>query len=314
MASPSFSSREFREALSSFATGVTIVTACDAAGEPVGMTASSFNSVSMDPPLILWSVTKTALSAQAFHDAKTFCVHVLTADQVELANRFARSGEDKFGDLDFAIADCRPTIKDVATRFDCDQWAVHEGGDHWIIIGEVRAIERANLEPLVFGGGSYSTASPLRSGSGVADMADSEPSPIDGLLIYNLSRAYHQMAGQFHETVRASGLTLTEWRILASLHGVEERGLPDLATRTFVDPEAVQDILAQLADDGLCTINGSGADLVVRETSAGRDRVEHLFELGTEIEKQAIGSDDPRALTGLIEKLRKVIANTDPVV
>ena len=84
--------REFRDALSSFSTGVTIVTACDVTGEPVGMTASSFNSVSMDPPLILWSVTKTARSANIFKEAKHFCVHVLGSHQIDHIQYICKTG------------------------------------------------------------------------------------------------------------------------------------------------------------------------------------------------------------------------------
>jgi 3-hydroxy-9,10-secoandrosta-1,3,5(10)-triene-9,17-dione monooxygenase reductase component len=91
MSQSAIDTRALRDALSSFATGVTIVTTADVTGEPIGMTASSFNSVSMEPPLILWSVTKTALSAPVFQNAKHFAVHVLAANQMSLSNRFARS-------------------------------------------------------------------------------------------------------------------------------------------------------------------------------------------------------------------------------
>ncbi len=129
-----FDPREFRDALSSFATGVTIVTARDDADRPVGMTCSSFNSVSMAPPLILWSVTKTARSADAFITADHFAVHVLAFDQTEVSNRFARSGADKFGETQHAFDQNNvPIISDTASRFDCKQYAVYDGGDHWII-------------------------------------------------------------------------------------------------------------------------------------------------------------------------------------
>ena len=92
MVEPAFSPQSFREALGQFATGVTIVTARGPEGEPVGMTASSFNSVSIDPPLVLWSVTKSALSAEAFRTAEHYAIHVLATDQTDLSNRFARRG------------------------------------------------------------------------------------------------------------------------------------------------------------------------------------------------------------------------------
>ena len=96
-----FSPNEFRSALSSFATGVTIRTTQDLNKEPIGMTASSFNSVSMDPPLVLWSIAKSALSAPSFTDATFFAVHVLASDQAEISNKFAIKGEDKFSNINF---------------------------------------------------------------------------------------------------------------------------------------------------------------------------------------------------------------------
>lgn len=161
-----FTGREFRDALATFATGVTIVTARDGQGVPVGMTASSFSSVSMEPPLILWSAAKTALSAIAFHDAPHFAVHVLSKEQADLSNRFAETGIDKFAGLDWK-ADARdvPKLPEALARFECTQYAVYEGGDHWIIVGEVTSFEKADGTGLIHVGGGYASASPLNPAS-----------------------------------------------------------------------------------------------------------------------------------------------------
>ena len=155
-----FDRRDLREALGTFATGVTIVTAWDdAANEPVGVTASSFNSVSLDPPLVLWSIAKTALSAGVMTGGTPFAIHVLHAEQTKLANRFAKSGTDKFGPTDFTRADNGvPVLTHCVTRFDCSLHAVHEGGDHLIIVGYVDGITRTEGEALVFHEGQYSAA------------------------------------------------------------------------------------------------------------------------------------------------------------
>ena len=317
MTDSTFSARAFREALSTFATGVTIITAQDAAGEPVGMTASSFNSVSMEPPLVLWSVTKTALSAQAFHDAQHFAIHVLAADQVDLSNRFASRGADKFAGLQMTrSAHGVPCINGVVTRFDCTQWAVYEGGDHWIIVGEVTSIDSTPQDSLVFGNGAYATATPIRSpqGEGSEPSADDFETPIDGLLIYHLARAYQQLGKQFHDAVRESGLTVPEWRVLASLHGGVTRTIDDLAARTFVDPKALHDMLADMAHMGLCSVDRQNDQLMITGTDDGEVRVSHLFALGRELEAAALKGGDKAELTGLINQLQRVIANTDPVV
>lgn len=158
----SIDARELRNALSTFATGVTIVTCKDADGKPVGATASSFNSVSMDPPLILWSVTKSINSANAFINAKEFVINVLASDQVELSNGFARSGEDKFAgtDTEEGVGGV-PMLKDCVTRFQCKAWATYDGGDHEIIVGEVVAMDSSDKEGLVFYRGGYAKAKRL---------------------------------------------------------------------------------------------------------------------------------------------------------
>jgi len=252
--------RKFRDALSTFATGVTIVTARDAAGEPVGMTASSFNSVSMDPPLVLWSVTKTALSASAFKAAAHWAVHVLSTDQVELSNRFASSGP---------------------------------------------------REPLVFSSGSYAVAESIRtpSSSDLAPTAD-DGAAIEDLLMYQLSRATRQMSQQFHESVRKSGLSVAEWRVLASMHGPTTRDLEDLGARTFLDSRALVDLLHALGEQGLCTFDLEADPPVASGTRAGHDRVSHLFELGAGLELAAIGDVGDDGARQLKEHLRTIVRNT----
>ena len=100
-AGASFDAMEFRKALGTFATGVTIITARAADGAPIGLTANSFNSVSLDPPLVLWSLANNAMSFDAFRAATHWAVHVLGSDQEDLSGRFARRGEDKFAGLEF---------------------------------------------------------------------------------------------------------------------------------------------------------------------------------------------------------------------
>jgi len=157
-----FTSQDMRDALSKFATGVTIVTASDADGKKVGMTASSFNSVSMDPALILWSVRKNAMSAETFKTTEHFSVHILSEHQKDLSNQFARSGDDKFAGVDHIVdAHNIPHLSGVLVRFDCTTWAVYEGGDHWIIVGEVQDLTMAQGDGLVFCNGYYTTTAAI---------------------------------------------------------------------------------------------------------------------------------------------------------
>ena len=309
-----FTPRDFRDALSTFATGVTIVTAQGLSGEPVGMTASSFNSVSTEPPLILWSVTKTALSAEAFRQAKHFAVHVLATDQTDLSNIFARSGVDKFGGCDHRLDPNKvPVLTGCATRFDCTNWAVHEGGDHWIIIGHVDAIERNKKEGLVFGGGAYAIAAPLTTPTREsATLAEGE-SAAESLLFYHLSRAYHQMGHRIHQAVRNAGLTLAEWRILASLHGEVSLSFSELSARTFLDPQSLGDVLSSLEGEGLCDLSNEGGSRSARGTPSGAKRVERLFEMSHEIENRALESASDSQREKLVNWLKQIVSNTDAI-
>ena len=153
----------FRNALGSFVTGVTIVTARDAGGAAVGLTANSFNSVSLDPPMVLWSLALTSQSLAAFRDATSWAVHVLAADQQAMSDRFAASGVDRFAGL--AVDDGpegAPRLAGCAARFGCRARFEYEGGDHAIFLGEVVAFERSEAEPLIYHGGRYGRVMPGR--------------------------------------------------------------------------------------------------------------------------------------------------------
>ncbi len=140
----------FRRALSCFATGVTVVTALDAKGEKVGITVSSFNSVSLEPPLILWSVGVDSMSYDVFTSAKYFAVHVLALHQQELSDRFALSGNNKFATLDCSEGiHGVPILPEFAACLECSTEYVYPGGDHKIIVGRVHRCEDREADPLI---------------------------------------------------------------------------------------------------------------------------------------------------------------------
>ncbi len=148
--------RSFRDALGSFVTGVTIVTTRDENGRPFGLTANSFNSVSLDPPMVLWSLSLRSGSLPVFRDAEVWAVHVLAADQQAMSDRFARPGDDKFAGLDPADGpEGAPAIDGYAARFGCRARFEYEGGDHAIFLGEVVDFEQRDAAPLIYHGGRY---------------------------------------------------------------------------------------------------------------------------------------------------------------
>ena len=160
---PTFSAPEFRAALGMFATGVTIVTARSAGGEVIGLTANSFNSVSLEPPLVLWSLSRAAGSMAVFSAGSHYAINVLAADQRALAERFALRGADRFAGLTFDEgAGGAPLLHGAAATFECFNRSRYEEGDHVIFVGEVeRCTHRPGASPLLFHGGRYFTEHPL---------------------------------------------------------------------------------------------------------------------------------------------------------
>lgn len=146
--------RPFRDALGQFATGVTVVTAATDDG-PIGMTANSFSSVSMEPPLVLWCPAKSSTRFELFAKAAHFAIHVLAADQRDVALAFARSGV-AFGGLDLTVnAQGVPVFDRCLARFECDTHQIHDAGDHAIILGHVRSAAFGEGEPLIFAQGQF---------------------------------------------------------------------------------------------------------------------------------------------------------------
>jgi 3-hydroxy-9,10-secoandrosta-1,3,5(10)-triene-9,17-dione monooxygenase reductase component len=150
------SQRVLREAFGTFATGVTVVTAIRPTGEPIGVTANSFTSVSLDPPLLLWCLAKSSSNVEAFGLDAPFAVHILAHQQRDLALHFARRSREKFEiDRAWRSNPSPPIIADALCRFDCRVHSLHGGGDHIIIVGEVLALQRHSGLPLAFHGGHF---------------------------------------------------------------------------------------------------------------------------------------------------------------
>lgn len=152
-----------RAALGRFATGVTIVTTRALDGAPVGLTVNSFNSVSLTPPLVLWSLAQGAASMACFAAAGHYAIHVLSAEQRDLAERFASKGVDRWQGLAWQEGlGGAPLLDGAVAVFECRQRNRHQEGDHVIFVGEVlRCAHRADAPPLLYHGGRFYTEHPL---------------------------------------------------------------------------------------------------------------------------------------------------------
>lgn len=151
--------REMRDAMGCFATGITVITALDGDGRHVGLTANSFNSVSLEPPLVLFSLDRRANCVDAFNADMAFTVNVLGADQQAVSNHFASKADDKFADLDFvwqAGGNGCAMLDGAIASFECVTDAVHEGGDHVIVVGRVTGLNQIeDASPLLYFQGRY---------------------------------------------------------------------------------------------------------------------------------------------------------------
>jgi flavin reductase (DIM6/NTAB) family NADH-FMN oxidoreductase RutF len=143
----SFTARELRDAFGLFATGVTVITATRPDGSPFGMTANSFTSVSLEPPLMLWCMAAGSSGVLAFAAGAHFTVHMLTHGQRDLAMRFSRRSGDKF--------EGSPSLAEALCRLECRVYAVHPAGDHLVVIGEVLTLAMRPGAPLAFHGGRF---------------------------------------------------------------------------------------------------------------------------------------------------------------
>jgi flavin reductase (DIM6/NTAB) family NADH-FMN oxidoreductase RutF len=153
---PELSTQLLRTALGRFATGVTIVSCRAVDGCPVGLTANSFNALSLQPPLVLWSLRDVSPTLEAFLAATHFAINVLAEDQIELSRRFASTIEDKF--VEGQWADGRggaPVLAGCAAVFECEKVSAQTAGDHVLFIGRVLRVSEAPLMPLVFQAGHY---------------------------------------------------------------------------------------------------------------------------------------------------------------
>ena len=145
---PMTAAQSLRQCLGRFATGVTVVTCNDAHGRPCGITANSFSSVSLEPPLVLWNIAKVSNSLEAYLNAEHFAINVLADHQQDLASHFARS--------DHTLFDRVQTTRSLAC-FECQTHKVHDSGDHYIIVGRVDRFRTEPGSPLLFYAGQYAT-------------------------------------------------------------------------------------------------------------------------------------------------------------
>ena len=312
MTSPNFDPRELRATLGTFTTGVTIITARGTDGLPVGVTANSFNSVSLDPPMVLWSLAKNSRSLAAFQQAGHFAVHILAAGQEELSNRFAKSGVDKFTGVDCGDgAGGAPLLEHCSARLQCRTSFVYEGGDHLIFVGEVVAFDRSGLPPLVFQAGKYAVATRKAGTLSNGDKLDASWS--EDHLPYLLGRAYFQVYFRIREQVRADGLSDDEYFILSTLAVRDGRTQAEIeAGLSYAGCDCSFPVLADLRQRGLLLPADGDGDLRWFLSDEGRRRTLHLIAAAKATESEVLATLGEWDAVALKNLLKQLVLSTDP--
>lgn len=306
--------KALRKVLASFATGVTIITTNDASGQPVGVTANSFSSVSLSPPLVLWSLSRNAFSMPAFESNGYWAVHILAHHQESLSNQFARSGDDKFAGMSLEPGiNGLPLIQGCAARLQCRTALKYEGGDHLILVGEVLQYEAMDTSPLVFHAGRYAVAlqnpEPL---SLSAAPQDSSIGHTENFVGYLLWRAYFQFFAGLRTHLMMHDLTPVEYYLLCVLAVKDGRSLDEInAINALSEARASQETVLSLIEKGFIrplSDNADSACLYLSEEGYARSQalMQQAWALEAKIE-QDIGTADALALKGL---LKRVITRT----
>jgi len=315
MTQASFDPQAFRAALGTFTTGVTIITTRSADGAPVGITANSFNSVSLNPPLVLWSLAKTARSLPVFEEGLHWNVHVLSADQEALSGSFATQGSDKFAGLalDPGISSA-PLLPGCTARFQCRTAFRYDGGDHVIFVGEVLAYDRSELPPLVYQAGQYAIAARKpRQEVRLGATPPPECSYTEDLLGYLLGRAHYQMLYALRQLLASHALDEPAFFILSTLSVRDRLSLDELnaiigytgfvVTGAQLGALEAQRFIAR-EDDGdtlRFVLTADGREASLRQIAHAKAVEEDLADI--------LGAGDVMALKLLLKRL---IASTDP--
>ncbi len=274
---PAFEARRLRDCLGQFATGVTVVTARSDDGGLVGLTANSFSSVSIDPPLVLWSLNKQAASLSVFKHASHYAINILGADQMDISNHFAKPAENKFAGVDYRLgAAGAPLIDGCVAWFECRNEMAYEGGDHLIFVGHVERFDHAERPALLFIAGRYGVPArhpkvevrappiPLAAGEKSRVMSDR--------LLSLLTRASNHVVGPFHAELEAMGVPVVTARTLARIAETDGQTIDYVARAIFTELGETLANARKMELDGLIQLRAEDGTQKLYLTDQGREK------------------------------------------
>ncbi len=283
---PPFQSGEYRQALGTFATGITVVTARSDTGELVGLTANSFTSVSLDPPLILWCLSNSSDSLAVFRNAGYFAVNILAADQQDLSRHFARKQKDKFVSINYRSGNAgAPLLDGCVTWLQCRVVNSYLAGDHHVFIGEVEQLETTGKEALLYHQGSYAMSLPLPDSTTGKGLTPPEETGTKSNLYTLLVQAIHTYQERFEARQNEVVDNKYEARLLILLNEPGHHDAGELSRKIQIPRTETEAILVDMQTRGLLNIKGEGS---VTLTGPGLDKAVILWELVRQHEKDAL--------------------------
>lgn len=297
----------FRNALGIFATGVTVISTNSPEVGRIGITANSFNSVSLDPPMVLWSLGKNSGALPFFKEAGSFCVNVLAADQVSISNHFASKTRDKFADIEYRDGILgSPVLAGCAASFECKTAFTYEGGDHLIFVGEVVKFSNNSKPGLLYHVGRYAVSNPHPATALNRREETAAPTGfVDDYLDYLLAKATDNFESGFQVHLDRRGVAKYEWRILVTVSDYQTINAETLADIVLLNADELTGLINSMSDKGwLQSTDDSNQEY--RLTEQGEQEVVHLLAAAKSHEVDAMGHftlDESRTLKNLLKRL-----------
>ncbi|MDY0013815.1 MAG: flavin reductase [Rhodocyclaceae bacterium] len=307
--------RQLRNALGAFATGVTIVTTQDASGKDAGMTVNSFSSVSLEPPMVLWSLAKNAHSRDAFLNAEYFGVHILASDQADLSTQFATRGIDKFAGQSVERGHGNvPLLSGCAARFECKTVFRYEGGDHDILVGEVVSFENFERESLVFRAGRYAIAFDKPAKLPEDESHDLEERGTVTSLQYLIGRALYQMQLGVRPEFARLGITELQFFILTCIAYNAPESVAELIRLVAISGQRItlSDVEKMVQRNLMVTEGEDPEHLQFHLTEAGQALLARIAAVNRAIEDDAMKEFGYMETQVFKQMLRKIIQRTLP--
>ncbi len=301
--------RMFRKCLGQFGTGVAIITT-QKDGRRAGVTVNSVASVSLDPPLVVWSISRTSRSFPLFMEAGGYVINILSKDQIDLSHHFSSSVEDKFAGIPIRLGYLdMPLLEGAVAHIECSLETAYEGGDHMILIGRVVRVSRYREEPLLFVQGRYAVATdhPDAPDSSVAAPAPPQSANAASGLIPLLFEAHHALSAKFDDHRRAEGLGPVPARVLAALDAGTRLSAEAVAAETYVGVRDAEDTLADLSAKGQVKRTSSGEFYL---TETGRERREAIKKRWLDFQSAETAGIPAATLNAATAALSKLLENS----